>query len=103
MHMLTVILLVMIDQSPFNILVIYLILALSLFLFAFFLIHVALYKLEFINSKLLRETEKKKAHEEALKRAEDVKRGARGKVLFHRSRPITNLFFTASLVTPQQM
>lgn len=62
MHMLTVILLVMIDQSPFNILVIYLILALSLFLFAFFffLIHVALYKLEFINSKLLRETEKKR-------------------------------------------
>lgn len=57
MHMLTVILLVMIDQSPFNILVIYLILALSLFLFAFF---VALYKLEFINSKLLRETEKKR-------------------------------------------
>ena len=51
MHMLTVILLVMIDQSPFNILVIYLILALSLFLFAFILIHVALYKLEFINSK----------------------------------------------------
>ena len=103
MHMLTVILLVMIDQSPFNILVIYLILALSLFLFAFFLIHVALYKLEFINSKLLRETEKKKAHEEALKRAEDVKRGARGKVLFHRFRPITNLFLTASLATPQQM
>ena len=60
MHMLTVILLVMIDQSPFNILVIYLILALSLFLFAFFLIYVALYKLEFINSKLLRETEKKR-------------------------------------------
>lgn len=60
MHMLTVILLVMIDQSPFNILAIYLILALSLFLFAFFLIHVALYKLEFINSKLLRETEKKR-------------------------------------------
>lgn len=60
MHMLTVILLVMIDQSPFNILVIYLILALSLFLFAFFLIHVVLYKLEFINSKLLRETEKKR-------------------------------------------
>ena len=36
MHMLTVILLVMIDQSPFNILVIYLVLALSLFPFAIF-------------------------------------------------------------------
>lgn len=47
-------------DAHINILVIYLILALSLFLFAFFLIHVALYKLEFINSKLLRETEKKR-------------------------------------------